>query len=162
MEAGNKEPWWQAVRSVAALVETEGLQLSDATSASLALEKQGFDRDDIARALAWLEQASLSGSMHEVIGMLQPRHSAPRIPHPAELAYLRPDIWDKIVQCRMHGLLNDDFAERLIEGLRGLDVRDLDDSEVAQLIDEVLITCAPDGISRELRLFLKGGELIRH
>lgn len=147
---------WSAVRVVAALACNEGAMLSDPAAMSAELAKHGFSGDTIGKALAWLDLAAASGHLHDALHMLQPQRHGIRVTHPVERAMLHPSLLRRIERCRNCGLLADEMAERLIEGLRTVDTRDWDEGQLGMFIDEVVAQALPGQRVPDLHLFLQG------
>lgn len=138
------EPWWSAVQSVADLVIREGFALDvDGGFIRGELERLGFDSPDICRAMDWVEHAALSGSIHDVLGMLLPESASMRVRHPLEKAAISERLYRVIDQCRRRGLLNQDLCERLLECARRLDTRNWGKSEIEAFMADVFLHAAP-------------------
>lgn len=74
----------------------------------------------------------------DALGMLTVDPDAVRVQHPTERVHIHPHIWSAIELGKSRGLLSLEAAERLIDGLRQVDTRDWDVSDVRSVIREIL------------------------
>lgn len=136
--ANSQRDWWQGVLAAAKFILNSNIEWHDEESLRRELSGQDFDRITIDRVLQWIAKAALSGQLYEVLGMLVPKSSAPRVEHPLEKLFISDEVWREIDGFRRRDILTDDTAERLLEGIRAMDTRDWDDDEVRNFIDEVM------------------------
>ena len=61
-----------------------------------------------------------------------------RIENPFDIPYLSDEIWQKVESWRLRGIIPYDVVERLLVGLRNMDVRDWDEQEVSGLVANLL------------------------
>lgn len=144
IDAGQE--WWQALHSIAELVHRTGIQPEEVRLIREQLTEQGYSTDGIGKALDWMDQAALSGNLMDTLSMFQPVSDHIRIDHPLERLAIHPLLRRAVFICRRKGLITQDLAERLIEGLRVLDTRDWDEQEIESYLTEVL-TALPVGPS---------------
>lgn len=132
------QDWWQAVRSIAAMVHRDGIAWSEDADIKEMLAEQGFSSAGIVRALDWIEHASLSGNLMDALSMLTPESDCVRVQHPTERVGIHPRIWRAIERSRMRGLISMDMAERLIDGFRTIDTRDWEREDIEAAMREIL------------------------
>jgi len=144
------QEWWLAVRSISDLVSRDGVAPEEAALIRDKLKQRGFSPEGIGKALDWMDKAALSGSLLDTLGMLQPVASGVRIDHALEKACLHPRLLRSIETCRRRGWLGQDVAERLLEGLRGVDSWDWDDAEVDTFLVDILGISAPSLAGKNL------------
>jgi uncharacterized protein Smg (DUF494 family) len=120
------------------------------------LAEQGFDQDDIENALDWIERVAMSGSLSDVIGMLQDQQENIRVANPLEVAYLSQSLWKRIETCRLKGLLSNDLYEKLLEDIRVIDTRDWEEEDVKIFLAELLNTIVPHTAQHDFMKILEG------
>ncbi len=147
------QDWWQAVRSIAALVHRDGIALNEDSSLKEMLTEQGFSPGGIVKAFDWIEQASLSGNLMDALSMLTPDSDCVRVQHPTERIGIHPRIWRVIERSRARGLISLEMAERLIDGFRTIDTRDWELNDIETAMHEILKLSADDPS-------MAGGELL--
>ncbi len=150
------QEWWRAVHCIADLVNREGVQPGEDQLIRTELAELGFSADGIGRALDWVDMASLSGNLMDTLGMLQEVSPNVRIDHPLERASIHPLLRRAVYACRRRGLITQDLAERLIEGLRTLDTRDWDEHEIESYLAEVLAVMPLGSPAKDLAALLVG------
>ena len=155
-----EETWWKAVRSIAAIfrAQNDGSQFNEFQIRE-ALEEQAFSSDVIEQAFDWIEKATLSGNLVESLAMLEPPPSLIRIQSTLESLYLPQRIRNRIETCRLKGFISQDVIERLVEGLRTLDSRNMDEDELTHLLAELLSIIVPSTPKHEFLRILKGKTL---
>ena len=141
-ESSNQE-WWLAVHRIADLVNRSGVAPEEDRLIREDLADQGFSTDGIGKAMDWVDKASLSGTLMDTLGMLQPVPSGLRVEHALERASLHPRLLRIIDGCRRRGLVTQELAERLVEGLRAMDTRDWGTDEIEQFFADVLGVVSP-------------------
>ncbi len=148
--------WWEVLNSLAALISS-GLdyeELEDDFVKTLLLS-QGHDHLSIQNALDWLERASLSGHVADIFSMLQPNSSLTRVANPLEVACIPHALWERFENIRNRGLIADDLAEKVLEGMRTIDTRDWEDEDVDTFLVEVMSATLPQASSRTISRILK-------
>jgi len=150
-----QEDWWKVVESMANLVACgyDYDELED-DMVQVALQGQGYTRKSIEEALDWLEMASNSGNIADVFSMLLPSAGSVRVASPLEKVCISDKLWLHLENIRNRGIISDDLAERLLEGIRGLDTRDWEDDEVRAFIEEVISTSMPHVDSKTIQRLL--------
>jgi len=152
-----RSEWWNVVQTVASYVafgHPESEIFEDYIREALAAE--GYSGCSIDQAMTWLEQAAFCGNLPEVLGMLQPASGSQRIANPLETVCVTERLWQQIESIRQRGLISSDVAERLVEGIRSIDTRDWDESEIRALITEVMSYSLPHCSIKSLEQLLKG------
>lgn len=151
-----KSGWWRVVETMADLV-AEGCQEADLTAMGVrqALLARGFPEEDIAQACAWIERSTASGSLAETWAMLQPHRVRTRVGSPLEQAYFSADLWDRLELARQRALIPADLFEKLLEGVRVLDPREWDDSEVESVMGEMVQAVIPQVSAQSFRALLQ-------
>lgn len=150
--------WWEVVETIVDGMVDEGMDIDffDGTLKS-DLGSIGFNDPDIDRACDWLERASLSGNLTEVLAMIQSRtFEGLRIANPLEIASFSSDLWRRLELCRQKGILSEEMIERLLEGIRTLDTRDWDEEEVSVLLTELYSLIAPGSSTNQFTELLEG------
>ncbi len=132
-----------AVRSIADLVNRDGVAPDEDRVIRKELTDRGFSKDGIGKAMDWMDKAALSGTLMDTLGMLQPPPAGLRVNHALEKASVHPQLLRAVDACRRRGWVAPEFAERLLEGLRTMDTRDWDDAEIEQFLAEVLGVSSP-------------------
>lgn len=153
----SRPEWWNVVQTVASYVafgQPEAEIFDDYMRDALAAE--GFSGGSIDQAMSWLEQAAFCGNLPEVLGMLQPASAAHRIANPLETVCVTEQLWQQIESIRQRGLISTDVAERLVEGIRSIDTRDWEESEIRALITEVMSYSLPHCSIKSLEKLLRG------
>ena len=103
------------------------------------LSDQGYDEDTIDLTLEWLADVVRSGKATETLDMIQQSGiTGIRVENPFDKPYLSDIIWNKIESWRIRGILPADVVERLLVGLRNMDVRDWDEEEVRSLVANLI------------------------
>ena len=143
------QEWWLAVCSIADLVNRQGVLLEDDRQIRNQLSQQGYSEAGIGRALEWIDKATLSGNLIDSLAMLQPVANVPRVEHVLEQVSVHPKLLRAVATCRQRAWLQQDVAERLLEGLRVMDSRDWDRQEIDGFLADVLGVSVPSlaGIS---------------
>lgn len=154
-----KSEWWQAVQTIAALVNNGTVMPDEDRAIRASLEAQGFSHDCIGQALDWVDRAFVSGYLHDSLGMLHAEPMALRMQHPLELVSIHPQLLRAVESGRRRGLFTGEIAERLLEGLRVVDTRDWDDDEVFDLLRELVAAMAPSLAGQDVVDLLFGPEL---
>lgn len=136
--------YFQVVRSIANLLSL-GNPEADIYDDHMrgVLLAEGHSEPLIDQALEWLMHASRSTHLSDILAMVGGTRRSPRVAHPLESASISPSAWRKIELLRGRGILSDDAAERLIEGIRAIDHKDWDDADVDELINEIVYFSAP-------------------
>lgn len=154
--------WWDAVRSIADLIHRDGVGPDEDTLIREELTTQGFSKDGIGKAMDWVRMASLSGNLMDTLGMLQPPPAPFRVEHPLERSSLHPGLVRAVESCRRQGFITTDLAERLIEGLRTMDTRDWDQTEIHAFFADVLMVSSPWLAGQDVAELLKGKPRDQH
>lgn len=142
-EAGE---WWSAVCAAALLIGREGVEHDQEGIIRRDLVNKGFSPEGIGKAMDFIDKAFLSGSLMESVGMIYQKegeYASVRVEHPLEKAHLPESLWLSIDACRRKGFLDPDLAERLLEGVRTMDTRDWDASDVEAFLDDVMAVSVP-------------------
>lgn len=143
-EGRNLSPvWWDIVKLLAELIAGSDEDILGDDEVYQYLLSCDYREKDINRAYQWFHQVSRSGTLSESIAMLVPSSDHTRITNPIEMAYMSPDLWHQIDKARQRGFLSDDFAERLLEGVRTIDTRDWDEVDISHLLGEVMAMSFP-------------------
>lgn len=139
----SQQEWWLAMHRIADLVSRDGVGPEDDRVIRQDLSERGFSTDGIRMAMDWLDKASLSGTLMDTLGMFQSVFVGIRVDHALERASLHPRLLRIVEACRRRGLITQDMAERLLEGLRSMDTRDWDNSEIEAFFADVLGVVSP-------------------
>jgi uncharacterized protein Smg (DUF494 family) len=154
----SQEQWWRVIEEMADFVacgfDYEELEDEWVHQALLA---QGFTVNDIDKALDWLEMASISGSVADVFSMVLPVGVGMRVASPLEKVFVSEKIWSHLEDIRARGIIGDDLAERLLEGIRTLDTRDWEDEEVSSFIQEVVTSSLPSFSEKLIKRLCRKG-----
>ncbi len=130
--------WWQAVETIAGLVACGFDVRGDEDTLRVELAGRGFSEATIETAFKWLEQVVCSGTLADVLDMIQPAGKGPRLANPVEKILMSDKLWRLLENWRSRGLIGAGMAERMLEGMRSLDTRDWDDDEIREFMAEVL------------------------
>ena len=149
------QEWWLAVRSIADLINRDGIPPEDDRVIRAQLTEQGFSADGIGKAMDWMDKAAMSGNLSDSLGMLQPIVHGPRMDHVLELVCVHPLLMRAVESCRRRAWLHQDVAERLLEGLRAMDSRDWDRPEIDGFLADVLGVSVPSLAGMSLSKVLK-------
>lgn len=151
-----KSGWWRVVETMANLV-AEGCHEADLTEMGVrqALLARGFPEDDITKACAWIERSTASGSLQETWAMLQPHGVQPRLSNPLERAFFSDDLWHRLELARQRALIPPDLFEKLLEGVRVLDLRGLDDLDIENIMAEMMRAAIPQVSPQTFRTLLQ-------
>ena len=159
MTSSSSSDWWDVVKAMAAFVGS-GFDESDLTESEMRREllAQGFTESAVAMAVAWVEKAQVSGSLSESLAMLQASDTllSIRLSNPIERICINDRLWLRLYSCRQKGLLSQELFERLVEGVRTIDVRDWDEFDETQMLEELLVTLLPQHSLAECRRLLSG------
>lgn len=157
MASKRAEEWWDVVRVIAEYLSCGYTQedLEDICFDSL-LEEKGYSKTSINQAIDWLEEASLSGNISDILSMANSTGSMVRIPNPIETMGVSEKLWVTLETLRLKGMINFDLAEKVLEGVRGLDSRDWEDDEICSFVKELLISSMPFISEEQLDLISKG------
>lgn len=99
----------------------------------------GHTDDVVDETCDWLGRVVTSGKATESLDMLhQNMVSGLRIENPIDRPYLPDLIWKKIEGWRLRGILPADVVERLLIGLRNVDVRDWEEEDVKGLVANLI------------------------
>lgn len=159
MQSDNRErdaEVWSAVCEVARFVSRESSLLGNPSAMIAELSNCGYSSDTISEALAWLDKAAVSGHLFEALSMLQPRRGRLRFGHPLEHALIPSTLLHRIELCRNAGLIGDELVEQIIEALRRIDMRDLEDHQVVMLVDDLVTQSIPGQNISNLHQYLRG------
>lgn len=156
------QDWWLAVRSIADLVNRDGLAPHEECVLRRELTDRGFSKDGIGKALEWVGMAALSGNLMDTLGMLQPSSGAIRIDHPLEKLSLGPGLTRAVEACRRQGILTSEMSERLIEALRTMDTRDWEQPDIEAFFAEMLAVSAPSLAGVQVSKVLAGKARLEH
>ncbi len=157
MATTRSEEWWDVVKIMAEYLACGYTQedLEEICFDSL-LEQRGYSKNSISQALDWLEDASLSGNISDILSMANSDGSMVRIPNPIETIGISERLWRILETLRLKGMINSDLAEKVLEGVRGLDSRDWEEDEIEAFIKELLSTSLPFISEEQLELVSKG------
>lgn len=159
MTSASSSTWWDVVKAMADFIAV-GYEEADLTESEMRQEllAQGFTEPAVAEAVLWVEKAQASGSLSESLAMLQGSDTSlsVRLSNPLERICINDRLWLRLYSCRQKGLLSQELFERLIEGVRAVDVRDWDEYDETQLLEELLIALLPHHSLAECRRLLSG------
>jgi hypothetical protein len=100
---------------------------------------QGYEDTLVDYTCDWLTTVIRSGKLTETIDIIHQKSIAGvRIENPFDIPYLSDEIWKKVESWRLRGIIPYDVVERLLVGLRNMDVRDWDEDEVSDLVANLL------------------------
>lgn len=155
------EKWWHVIQAMADYVAC-GFDYDELEDEWVrqALVTQGFLALDIDQALDWLEMASMSGHVADVFSMLQPTGLGMRVASPLEKISISDKVWRQLEEMRIRGIISDDLAERLLEGIRAIDTRDWEDEDVSMFLEEVLSSTLPSTPAKVLKRLCKKGTVV--
>lgn len=147
-----EKQWWQVIEALSDYVACgyEYEELED-DLIRFSLIAQGFTQESIESALDWLEMASNSGHVAEVFSMLHPQGRGTRVASPLERVCFSEKLWSQFEKMRHRGLIGDDLAERILEGMRTIDTRDWDDEEIQSFLFEVVSASLPTTDNRLIK-----------
>ena len=148
--------WWGVIRAMADFVAS-GVEYGDLEDELIQSElvSLGFKQTAIEQALDWLETASMSGHVTEVLSMLQPSGTHTRVASPLETASMSDKMWNSFEALRRRGLISPDVAERLLEAIRGMDARDWDDEEASSFLYDFVASALPHHPEHLLRKIIE-------
>lgn len=136
--------WWKVIEALASFVANGSeVQELDSDWAKQALMDLGFSRQAVDDAYDWLEMASVSGHVTDVLSMAQPTFLGQRMASPLERIFISDKIWQRMQDLRQRGLIGADSTERILESIRSTDTRDWDDFDIEQFFEEVLSHSLP-------------------
>jgi len=160
--SSRREEWWNVVEEMAGYVACGvGYEELEEDFVRFSLLNRGFQSENIELALDWLEKASMSGNVADVFSMfMKPMSDSIRIINPLEKICLSDKAWKKFHQMRQHGIISEDLAERLIEGLRSVDTRDWEEDEVYTFLFEALSASLPNSSEGLLLKLLKQSKIV--
>lgn len=151
------QEWVKVIETVAGYVAM-GHEESDIfeTYIRSALLAEGYSLNSVKEAFICLEQASLTGTLTEVLSMMHPAPEGARVSSPLEEVCVSDRLWKQIQSLRCRGILASDVVERLIEGIRSLDTRDWEDEEITDLVTELMAYSLPNATNKQLKKLLRG------
>ena len=160
MSEGKLEPsWWGVVKTLASFVvsghseeELSGVEVKTK------LLDSGYGEDEISQAYLWLDKVNLSGCLSESLSMLHPHGEGFRVENPIETIFLPEKLRQIIQVLRLRGLLSDDLLEKLLEGIRTLDTREWDDTDIKEFVLELLLVVMPNHSREQYLRILEGKE----
>ena len=124
------------IEVIADLVCCHGMLTEDDGFIREALLGMGFELSLVRAAEDWCDTVRSSGSIMDVLAIFAPSGLGTRVASPLERVAVSEDVWNKIENCRNRGLITLDMAERMREGVRAMDTRDWDDSDVLAFITD--------------------------
>ena len=140
----HKEEWWDVVCTMAEYIAYGYSQEElEEGNFDLILEQKGYSKTSIQQAMDWLEEASLSGNISDILSMATSTGSMNRIANPIEVIGVSERLWYILDSFRLKGLINSDLIEKVLEGIRGLDSRDWEEEEISTFVMELLSTALP-------------------
>lgn len=153
----NQSEWIEVVEAIAGFVAL-GLEEEDIFEGFLrrSLISDGHCADAVDHAIDWLEQAAFKGNLSEVLSMMQTANIGSRIESPLERASFSDAVWLDLWRLRSRGLVGQEVMERLVEGIRSIDARDLEDEDVRALITDVMSKSMPGKSVSDLEKILNG------
>lgn len=154
----SQQEWWRAVCSIADLVAADRVDPDEDALIRKELAGRGFSNEGIVKAMDWVDRAALSGSLMDTLGMLRHVSSCVRIPHAIERVSLPPKLLRSIDRCRRAGWLGAEVVEQLIETLRTIDTRDWGETEIRDLVGQVIGASGAMIDSADLTKILAGKE----
>ena len=153
----NRSEWIKVVESIAGFVAL-GLEEEDIFEGFLrrSLIADGFAVESVDQAIEWLEQTAFMGNLSDVLSMMQTANVGARIESPLERASFSDAVWMDLWRLRSKGLVGQEVMERLVEGIRSIDARDLEDEDVRALITDVMAKSMPGKTHDDLEKILIG------
>lgn len=130
------ETFRDVVESMADLICCHGLTVEEDGVIRQMLLERGFELSRVRAAEDWCDQVATSGNLIETLSLFVPTAQGPRINSPLEKIFISDRLWKTIENCRSRGIFSLDMAERLLEGIRAMDTRDWDDTEVKEFIED--------------------------
>lgn len=126
-------------KMVAVFLMSEGIEATEYDVVSEYLDTLDVKESEREAVFEWLERIVRSGKPTESLDMIhQASISGIRIENPFDRAYMSDRLWKKIEGWRLRGILPADVVERLLIGLRNIDVRDWEDDDVRGLVADML------------------------
>jgi hypothetical protein len=126
-------------QKLANFILLEGHEATDEDIIRDYLVSEGYTEGLVEYTCAWLENVVRSGKATETLDMIQQKSvTGIRIENPFDRPYISDPIWNKIESWRIRGILPADVVERLLVGLRNMDVRDWEEEDVNSLVANLI------------------------
>lgn len=114
----------------------------------------GHSEEMVDSTCEWLEMVIRSGKATETLDLIQQTMVAGvRVENPFDRPYLSDKLWKKIESWRLRGILPADVVERLLVGLRNVDVRDWEEEDVKDLVANLLAPAFNDPEIEDLKVY---------
>lgn len=126
-------------KELVAFIMAEDIEATDEDVIRDFLNSKSHDEDLVDYTCEWLTTVIRSGKLTETIDIIHQKGiGGVRIENPFDIPYLSDEIWQKVESWRLRGIIPYDVVERLLVGLRNMDVRDWDEQEVSGLVANLL------------------------
>jgi uncharacterized protein Smg (DUF494 family) len=153
----NTKEWWQVVEALSRYLSM-GIDAASIFDEHIhqALTAEGYSQSSVDQAMEWLEEASLSCEVGEILALSQPVSNSVRIPSTLEEKCIPTRIERHIEKATESGILSRDHSEKLRETLLSLDAKEWTESDQMQFVIEILQSTLPNHDADSLRKFLQG------
>ena len=153
----NTMDWWPVVEALSRYLAM-GVDAASIFDDHIhhALIAEGYSSDDIDQAMEWMEEASLTCEISEILALSQPVSKSVRIPSTIEEKCIPTRIDRHIEKATESGILSRDYSEKLRETLLSMETKDWSETDQMQFIIEILQSTLPNHDADALKKFLLG------
>lgn len=137
------DDWWGVVEEMARFVNEHPGQAYDSAAMRNSLKRLGYPDGSIEAAVHWLREAETSCEVHEIFDMFEPATAASRVTAPLEDVSVGDHLVVALMACVRAGLISPVTAERLVEALRSLDMRDWEGEDLTDVVRSLVEEAYP-------------------
>lgn len=129
----------QIQKKIAEFIILGGHEITDEFLIRDFMLSEAMTEREIEYTCDWIENVVRSGKAIETLDMIyQKSVKSVRVENPFDQPYLSDEMWKKIESWRLRGIIPNDVVERLLVGLRNMDVRDWEEDEVKELVANLI------------------------
>ena len=153
----NTIEWWHVIEALSRYLSM-GIDAASIFDDHIhqALASEGYKQKDIDHALEWLENASNSCEITEILAISQPITSAIRVPSSMEEKCIPQRVQQHIEKATACGIFSIDYSEKLRETLLSIEAKDWTETDQMQFVIEILKSNLPNHDIGALRKLLMG------